>query len=80
MPLIIHSDQAGFITGREARDNSLRAIQLIHWACTCHDPWLYIILLMDAKKPFNCVDWSYLKAVLETLGLGPRMLTSIMAL
>lgn len=38
MPLVIHPDQMGFITRREARDNSLRAIQLIHWASTRQNP------------------------------------------
>lgn len=42
MPGIVHPDQTGFIAGREARDNSLRAIQLIHWARTRSDPNLIL--------------------------------------
>lgn len=80
VPNIVHPDQTGFITGREARDNSLRAIQLIHWARTRPDPQPYLILSTDAEKAFDHVDWSYLTAVLTSLGLGPRMLTSILAL
>lgn len=32
------------------------------------------------KKAFNRVDWTYLRVVLETLGLRAHMLTWIMAL
>lgn len=56
MPHIIHPDQTGFIAGREARDNSLRAIHLIHWACTCLDPVPYLILSTDTEKIFDRVD------------------------
>lgn len=80
IPEIIHPDQTGFITGREARDNSLRAVQLIHWARTRPDSQPYFILSTDTEKAFDRVDWSYLKAVLGSLGLGPRMMTSILAL
>lgn len=30
-PTIIHPDKTRFIIGREARDNSNRALQLLHW-------------------------------------------------
>lgn len=69
MPHIIHSDQTGFIIGHEANDNSLRAIQLIHWVCSCLEPTPYLILSTDAEKAFDQVDWSYPRVVLETLGL-----------
>lgn len=64
------------IVGREASDNSLRAIQLIHWAG--RRPFL--ILSTDLEKVFDLVDLPYLKVVLEALGLRLNMLTWIMAL
>lgn len=35
---------------------------------------------MDAEKVFDHADWPYLRPVLEAQGLGPHMLTWIMAL
>lgn len=80
LPSFIHPDQTGFISGREARDNSIRAIQLIQWACSHKNSTPYLILSTDAEKAFDRIDWSYLKAVLEAWGLGPHMLRWIMAL
>lgn len=80
IPGIIHLDQTGFIAGREARDTSLRALHLIHWARNRPVQHLYIILSTDAEKAFDRVDWSYLTEVLRSLRLSPRMLASISAL
>lgn len=66
IPHIVHPDQTGFVAAREARNNSIRAIHLIQFKTV-------------QKKAFDRVDWSFLKAVLETMGLGPYMLTWIMA-
>lgn len=71
LPTVIHSDQTGFIMGRETRDNSNRAIQLIHWA-NVQRPCL--LLSTDAEKAFYRVDWAYLPSVLSRLGLGCNML------
>lgn len=56
VPTVIHLDQTGFIMGREARDNSNRALQLLHWAQqqTDHPPCL--LLSTNAKKAFDRVD------------------------
>lgn len=80
MPHVVHPDQTGFIAGREARDNSLRAIHLIHWARTHPEPRPNLILSIDTEKAFDRVEWSFLMAVLQTLWLGPHMLTWMMAL
>lgn len=70
----------GFIFGREARDNSIRAMQLIHWACFHQVPVPHLVLFTDAKNAFDRMDWSHLRGVLESLGLGPCMLQWIIAL
>lgn len=58
MPLFGHPHQTGFITGYEARDNSLRAVRLILWACTNTSISSYIVLSTDAEKTFDQVSWS----------------------
>lgn len=80
LPSIVHPDQTGFIAGREARDNSIRALQLIHWARAHNNSSSYLILSTDAEKAFDRVDWDFVRAVLMRLGLGPSMLRWISAL
>lgn len=79
-PDMVHPDQTGFIMGREAQDNSSRALQLIHWTRTCDPMPPYLIHSTDAEKVFDRVDWGFLKAVLTRVGLGPQMLWWISAL
>lgn len=73
--MVVHPNQTRFIVGREARDNSNREIQLIHWAelQANHPPRL--LLSTDADKAFERVDWIYRWMVLARLGLGPNMLS-----
>lgn len=61
IPQVVHLDQTGFITGREARDNSIRAIQLIHWARRQENLPPYLILSTDAETASigpTCVQFS----------------------
>lgn len=50
LPSIVYPGQTGFISGREARDNSIRATQLIHWAQPLQDPVPYLIISTDAER------------------------------
>lgn len=74
LPTVIHTDQTSFITGREARDNSNRAIQLIHWANLQRPSAPCLLLSTDTEKAFDRVDWAYLQVVLSRLGLGNNLL------
>uniref|UniRef100_A0A8C5QKS0 Reverse transcriptase domain-containing protein n=1 Tax=Leptobrachium leishanense TaxID=445787 RepID=A0A8C5QKS0_9ANUR len=78
LPSLIHPDQVGFTHQRGARDNTYRAVNLIHRAHTARTPM--VLLSVDAEKAFDRVDWTFMKAVLERFGLGPRWLTWISAL
>uniref|UniRef100_A0A8C5MHD9 Reverse transcriptase domain-containing protein n=1 Tax=Leptobrachium leishanense TaxID=445787 RepID=A0A8C5MHD9_9ANUR len=78
LPSLIHPDQVGFVPLRGARDNTLRAINLLHISRVSSIPMLF--LSVDAEKAFDRVDWSFLITVLAKLGLGPRWLAWVSAL
>uniref|UniRef100_A0A8C5MKZ0 Reverse transcriptase domain-containing protein n=1 Tax=Leptobrachium leishanense TaxID=445787 RepID=A0A8C5MKZ0_9ANUR len=78
LPSMIHPDQVGFVPLRGARDNTLRAINLLHISRVNSTPMLF--LSVDAEKAFDRVDWSFLITVLARLGLGPRWLAWVSAL
>lgn len=61
-------DQTGFNTGRKARDNSNRAIQIIHWAHAHDDHPPCPLLLTNTKKVFDRVAWLYSWVVPNRLG------------
>lgn len=77
---LVHLDQVGFIPHREAPDNTIKVLNLIHAATknrtTC------VFLGTDAEKAFDRVDWQFLFTVWEnkcysgscrsTLALQPR--------
>lgn len=52
---IIGLDPLGFMPGREARDNTVKAINILHLA-TLHRVEVFL-LSMDAEKAFNRVAW-----------------------
>ncbi|XP_056403189.1 transmembrane protein 260 isoform X1 [Hyla sarda] len=75
---LVHPDQSGFMRSREARDNTVRAFSVINRATTLKKPLL--LLSLDAEKAFDRVDWGFLRATLEQIGLGPAMMGRVMAL
>uniref|UniRef100_A0A8C5N2B1 Reverse transcriptase domain-containing protein n=1 Tax=Leptobrachium leishanense TaxID=445787 RepID=A0A8C5N2B1_9ANUR len=78
IPGLIQPDQAGFVPGREARDNTIRALTLTHRAQRQGEALL--LLSTDAEKAFDRVNWDYLFATLEHIGLGPHLCAWIRAL
>ena len=75
---LIDKDQAGFVPGRETRDNILRGHLLIQKAKQSKTPVMFMSL--DAEKAFDRLDWKFMTATLRYIGLGPRMLRMIEAL
>lgn len=78
LPSIVSPDQVGFIPGCEARDNTSKAIN-IHYLTT-QTKQNGFFLSLDAEKAFDRVSWDYMTAVLQAIGLGPRMIGLILAL
>lgn len=60
------------------RDNTMRAVDIIHTARSSGLPVL--LLSTEAEKAFEQVDWRFLAATLEQIGLGPHMRAWIGAL
>lgn len=69
---LAHSDQTGFMNGREARDNTIQALHILHWMQHGPDKALRVTLSMDAVKAFNRVNWVFMIEVLRGMGLGDR--------
>uniref|UniRef100_A0A8C5LQH7 Reverse transcriptase domain-containing protein n=1 Tax=Leptobrachium leishanense TaxID=445787 RepID=A0A8C5LQH7_9ANUR len=79
VPGLVHLDQTGFIPGREARDSTVRAINLIQGAP--HSPADPLLLLStDCDKAFDRVRWDFLFRALTHMGFGDHMLMWIRAL
>uniref|UniRef100_A0A8C5LXA8 Reverse transcriptase domain-containing protein n=1 Tax=Leptobrachium leishanense TaxID=445787 RepID=A0A8C5LXA8_9ANUR len=68
----------GICGGREARDNTIRALTIIHRATRQREGLL--LLSTDAEKAFDRVNWEFLFATLSQVGLGPNLCTWIRAL
>lgn len=78
VPSPIHRDQAGFVPLPEPRDNTIWVINLIHAAKSSNRPLL--LLSTDAENAFDRVNWAFIRATLEHIGLGSSMLSWILSL
>uniref|UniRef100_A0A6I8S7H8 Reverse transcriptase domain-containing protein n=1 Tax=Xenopus tropicalis TaxID=8364 RepID=A0A6I8S7H8_XENTR len=78
LPDLIHTDQAGFVPGREGKDNTTKVISLIRQAQKKHISSL--ILTTDAEKAFDRVSWDFLDRTLAGIGLGKASRHRILAL
>lgn len=70
-PECLHADQVGLIPGREARDNGVGTLLLLHKLSGGRSPVLF--LSIDAERVFDSVDWGFMMNTLEALRIGPRM-------
>ena len=77
---LVYPDQTGFMKGREAKDNTIRALHLLHWMQHGPEKAPKIVLSMDAEKAFDRVNWGFMSEVLRGVGLGDRMMGWVMAL
>lgn len=75
LPQLISLDQVGFVPRREARDNTLKAINIHHWLTT--NPYLGFLFSFDAEKAFDRVAWDYMTETLRAIGLPNKMLNFI---
>lgn len=78
LPKIITLDQVGFVLAREARDNTLKAINVHHWLSTSSTKGFFLSL--DAETAFDRVAWDYMAATLQALGFPAHFLQFILSM
>lgn len=57
LPLLINSDQTGFIKSRLAADNVRRLLHIVDAEIGAKDP--SVVLSLDAMKAFDRMEWSF---------------------
>lgn len=70
---LIHPDQVVFTSGREGRENTQRVVNASHFSQSQQKP--LVLISADAKKAFKRVDWVFLRATLQHIGLRDGMLS-----
>uniref|UniRef100_A0A8C1LC25 Reverse transcriptase domain-containing protein n=1 Tax=Cyprinus carpio TaxID=7962 RepID=A0A8C1LC25_CYPCA len=78
MNRLVHHDQTGFIKSRSASDNLRRLYHIINSTNSSSSPCA--VLSLDAMKAFDQLEWNYLWAVLQHLGLGSSFINMIKVL
>lgn len=68
----------GLVPNREACDNILKTSLLLHHARRSKNP--LCLLALDAEKAFDRLDWKFIVASLEQIGLPGEFIQNIMAL
>ncbi|KAL0449351.1 UNVERIFIED_CONTAM: hypothetical protein Slati_1491500 [Sesamum latifolium] len=67
LPLLISSNQSGFVPSRLIGDNILLAQDIIHSIGAHRDDW-NVALKLDMAKAYDRIDWNFLQTMLARLG------------
>ncbi|KAF1327265.1 Pollike protein, partial [Globisporangium splendens] len=70
LPKLLHTDQYGFVPGRDIRNAHLRFQALQHLFQRCQE--MAGALLLDFAKAFDSVVWDALEMTLRHFGFGPN--------
>ena len=79
LPQIITENQSAFLFERLITDNILVAFEIIHYV---NNKWegkeSFMAVKLDMSKAFDRVEWGFIEAVMEKLGLYERWISLIM--
>lgn len=74
---LIQPDQSGFIKGRQTHDHIRRVVHLIEKVTK--KKILVVLLVLDAEKAFDRVDWGFLLHTLTKCGFCNKFITMVKA-
>uniref|UniRef100_A0A670HPA6 Reverse transcriptase domain-containing protein n=1 Tax=Podarcis muralis TaxID=64176 RepID=A0A670HPA6_PODMU len=75
----IHKDQAGFLPGRQMKDNLRNIINIIEYLTERSDKQ-GVLLFVDAEKAFDNVSWEFMLKYLESMEVGAEFYNGIKAI
>uniref|UniRef100_A0A670I4H7 Reverse transcriptase domain-containing protein n=1 Tax=Podarcis muralis TaxID=64176 RepID=A0A670I4H7_PODMU len=76
---IIHRDQAGFLPGRQMKDNLRNIINIIEYLTERCDKQ-GLLLFVDAEKAFDNINWEFLLKQLDYMEVGTEFFNGIKAI
>uniref|UniRef100_A0A670HN63 Reverse transcriptase domain-containing protein n=1 Tax=Podarcis muralis TaxID=64176 RepID=A0A670HN63_PODMU len=76
---IIHKDQAGFLPGRQIRDNTRNIINMLEYLSVRIDKQV-IMMFVDAEKAFDNVVWDFMLKNLEYMDVGNDFFNGVKAI
>lgn len=70
IPLLMHADQTGFLSGRNISENFLYAADILHYCAKKKAPSL--IIKLNFRKAVDSVCWTSLLHTMQVRGFPPR--------
>lgn len=76
---IIDDTQSAFIPGRLISDNIILGFEVTHWMRSWKKgKYVYTSLKLDMSKAYDCVEWSFLEAIMVKMGFGAQWIEKVM--
>uniref|UniRef100_A0A670JGC5 Reverse transcriptase domain-containing protein n=1 Tax=Podarcis muralis TaxID=64176 RepID=A0A670JGC5_PODMU len=75
----IHKDQAGFLPGRQMKDNTRNVVNIIEYLSDRCDKQ-GLLLFVDAEKAFDNIIWDFLLKQLEHMEVGTEFFNGLKAI
>ncbi len=77
-PHIIRPNQTGFVEGKSILDNTFLTQESLEWAIESNQD--LVLLLLDFKKPFDRIEWSFFFTALTKLGFNNKWIQWVRSL